>query len=374
MGKKTKYEIPKNKVSEYYTDHFHIDEMKAIIGIDDFTRREFGWMPYPEKDVPGKKIFTRNHRFANINEFKTKIASIVPFKLYFGAVYQREWHGTIMGVPWSQNELHFDIDVNDSDVMRRGGICKCAKSNKKDERKKVCPSCFQLVKESTMFLIDTLDGDFNIPRSGALVYFSGSRGFHVHYPEVMRFSHETNEIKLERDEKNIRRNLIGYLNLVKEEEVETETTIDGEVIKKIEITANVGGAIESRTLKERIDRLVYKWFFTGAPEQTIRKLHVSSISIDVIRRMFSEGKFMGDITKELVQRSLVTARQLARLREIVLSYRYPRYDGSTTYDVRKVIKVPGSIDCSTGFIVSRINDVESFTMEDIDRVENHVSW
>jgi hypothetical protein len=91
-----------------------------------------------------------------------------------------------------------------------------------------------------------------------------------------------------------------------------------------------------------------------------------------IRQRIAEGKKMDDIFIEVTSRGLVSSNQLERLRKTVLSYRYPRYDGSVTYDVRKVIKVPLSVDGSSGCIVSRVDDIDSFEIDDVDRVENHV--
>ncbi len=362
------------RVSEaYYRDHFKPFDLVSTIGMDDFDRREFAWFnfddPQSQPSNQKKMLFRRNHRFDTIKDLLDHLPGIAPKKFYFGAVYKTRWNGSIIGVPWDRNELHFDIDINEFDFVRRAGTCDCARSDDKDERKKTCPACFQLVKEAVMFLIDTLHEDFGIDKSGASTWFSGARGFHVRYPGVSRLG------GTELEEKFIRQNIINYLSVVKEFETVKETP-SGRKVKHFE--ANVAGEIDSKTLKERIDRTVYRWFFSMPADAMNAMLRaggarIQDIALKLIVQLFNEGKNMGDVARELVTRQLMTDRQMKKLRDTVLMYGYPRYDGSATYDVRKVLKVPGSVDCSTGLIVTKVKDISTFAIDDVDHVFNHVS-
>ena len=339
-----------------------------MIGLSDIDRREFGWTDFPDPSNPGKP-FTRNHRFPSIKALVDALPGIAPHKLYYGAVYAQLWtpfwsprtkSRTIMGVPWAHNELHFDIDINNSEMTRRDGICDCGNSSDKEERKRVCPACFEIVREAGLFLLETVDEDFGIRKNGAAIYFSGTRGIHVHYPAVTRLGAS------ERDDKKIRKNLINYLTLVREKETKDDET--GE----ISFIADVGKNVESETLRRRIGTLVYRWFFTKAPQQTIVKSRLSEFAVNIAREKLARGEDISAVLEELQARNAVTDRQKENMRKVVLEYRYPRYDGTPTYDTRKVIKVPLSIDCSTGCIVSRIADLESFQLGDVDHVLNHV--
>ena len=355
----------------YYTSHFHPIDLARVIGLSDIDRREIGWTWFPDPSRPPGKPFTRNHRFPSIKAITDALPIIAPHKLYFGAVYAQPWtpfwspdpkhfSRTIMNVPWDHNELHFDIDVNNSELMRRDGMCECGNSNEREERKKVCPACFEIVKEAGIFLLETLDEDFGFRKSSSMIYFSGTRGIHVHYPEIKRLG------STDRDDNKIRHNLINYITIVKEKENKDETTGD------VDFTVNVGDAIGSETLRRRIGKLVYRWFFTKAPQQTIDRSRFSEFAINVAREKLSRGESISEVLEELNARRAVTDRQKENMRKVVFEYRYPRYDGTPTYDTKKVIKVPLSIDCSTGCIVSRINDLESFQLDDIDHVLNHV--
>jgi predicted DNA primase small subunit len=350
----------KQQAVAYYTNCFRPVDLARIVGLTDFERREFGWTSFPDPADPSTKVFNRNRRFPNIKAFLDALPGITPHKLYYGAVYQRPWQRTIIGAPWAHNELHFDIDITGSELIRRGGMCECGNSNDKEDRKKVCPACFEIVREAGMFLLDTMEEDFGIREQDSMVYFSGTRGIHVHYPAVTKLGVN------DKEDKKIRKNLINYLALVSEKETKDEETGD------VDFLVDVGESVGSEPLRRRIDTLVYRWFFTKAPQQTASKARFSEFAINVAREKLSRGESMSAVIEELVSRKAVTARQIENARKVVLSYRYPRYDGTPTYDTKKVIKVPLSIDCSTGCIVSRINDLESFRLDDVDHVLNHV--
>lgn len=351
--------ITKEQVRAYYQDHFKILDLVTVINMqeEDFDRREFAWAQFP--DVNGGK-FRRNVRFDTVESFREGIVKAAPYKLYFGAVYKEKWNKSIIGTPWNRNELHFDIDINESELSRHK-VCDCG-TGAKDEKKRVCDKCFEIVKEAAIFLIDTLHEDFGIDRAGAMVYFSGTRGLHVHYPKVQNLGFD------EEDDKSIRRHLIEYISLVNESEKKDE---EG----KKSIMASIDGLIGARSLVNRASRFVYKWFFLNSPESIVKKARMS----DAARKVIVDGLRIGIGINEILdnyamkaQVPLMTARQITNMREMALSYRYPRYDGTPTYDVRKVIKVPLSVDCNTGYIVTKIRDLEAFTLGNIDRIENHV--
>jgi DNA primase catalytic subunit len=358
---KKKEPVPREAVVEYYREHFKMFELAKIIGLDDFSRREFGWIDYPVPggNESGKKLFKRNARFDTISDLMSRLPGIVPYKLYYGAVYQKPWKGTIKGLQWEHNELHFDIDVNESELIRRNGMCTCGNSKDKEKRKKICRECFVIVKEAAEFLIETLHEDFDISRDGAIIYFSGARGVHVHYPSVKKLGRD------EADDKRIRRSMMNYLSVVKEEE---HVTTDD----KKEMIAIVSSTIESMAFKKRVDDMIYKWFFTRAPDRTLSKLRISDLALSTMTGLFADGKGMNEVLIDVSKRGLISDRQKMRIRESALTYRYPRYDGVSTYDVRKVLKVPRSIDCSTGYIVSKIDDLDDFDIDDVDHVANHV--
>jgi len=358
-----KFKMPKEKIREYYENYFKPVEFGKLVGLKDFDRREIACLDYPG----GKKDFDRNFRFNSLKDFMTWVAPRSPFKLYFGAVYQTRWKGSIQAVPWEHNSLHFDIDVNDSDLMRRGGICACGNSEDKNKRKKICTDCFQIVKEAAIFLIETLHEDFGIDKKGSVIYFSGSRGLHVHYPSTTMLGVSENDDKL------IRKNLINYLGAVKEMEVDDSKIVDGERIESVKIEPRIAKNIPATTLYRRIGDLVYKWFFTRSPEKTIKKSKVPPLVVKIITEMFDQGKNMDEIMIEIVTRDLMSKQRIERMRQAVMTYRYPRYDGGATYDVRKVMKVPDSIDCSSGFIVSKVDDIEGVDLSDMIHVSNYVN-
>jgi DNA primase catalytic subunit len=58
----------------------------------------------------------------------------------------------------------------------------------------------------------------------------------------------------------------------------------------------------------------------------------------------------------------------------ILNYRYPRYDGAITYDLNRLIKVPNSVDGSTGRIVQEIkyNELFDIRLNDLLTVDHFV--
>lgn len=359
--------VSRESVENYYTNYFTMVDLAKIIDPSTFKRREFAWIKYPDPgSISDRKLFRRNARFDTPKKFLETVRTVVPWKLYMGALYCKPWSGSIIGVPWEHNELHFDIDVNDSDIIRRGGLCRCGDSNDKDERKKVCNECFEIIREATIFLQETLDEDFGLKKEDALIYFSGTRGMHVHYPEVKRLTVS------EDDEKKARRALINYLTVIQEKEhVINKADDKKELVATGETYTKTSKVIGSITLASRVERLVIKWFFTKAPRDLVKKAGISPSAVDSMIEGYENGKNTREIITDLITRKLVTRRQLVKLRRNIIEYRYPRYDGTPTYDVRKVIKVPLSVDCSTGYIVTRIDDIESFQLSDVDHVDNY---
>jgi DNA primase catalytic subunit len=351
----------KHQVKSYYEEYFNPLELGRIINIQrrDFERREFAWMPFPDEGIP----FRRNARFNTIEKFLESIISTVPYKLYHGAVYTKKWSKSVKYTPWLRNELHFDIDINDFELARKNA-CSCGSGETKEDRKKVCNDCFELVKEAGIFLIETLHDDFGYDKKHALTYFSGTRGIHVHYPRIDRVIN--GKLFTETMEREARKNLISYITIVNEIEVPDK---DG----NIELVADISKQGGARGLESRIDSLVYKWFLLKSSE--INRSLCPASSINAFKIGIEKGSTVSKIIKEHILRTgmmMITPAQLKRLHETVMECRYPRYDGTPTHDIKKVIKVPRSVDSSTGCIVTRIDNLEGFKLDDVDHVLNHV--
>jgi len=70
---------------------------------------------------------------------------------------------------------------------------------------------------------------------------------------------------------------------------------------------------------------------------------------------------------------LTPAKSLA-IKSKILELRYPRFDIGCTKDIHRIMKIPGSVDGSTGNMCVVVDDLENFSLGDItsiwDFIEN----
>jgi len=348
--------ILQKKISQYYANYFKADDLIDLIGLDTFKHREFGFQTFNINEKTKRNYFKRNISYKSVDDLITSMSSLIPRKLYFGAVYDKPLEGSIKGANWVESHLRFDIDITDSEYIRNK-ICDCKGTN-------ICSKCFEIGKEAVEFLKDTLENDFCDPsdpilkylgRKYARDYISGSRGFHVHYPQVKHL----HSLEDEQTDKNTRRNLISYLQMVAEKP-------DLHLLHT---------KITSINLKKRVERIIAPKFFSSYPIDELIKMEWFYNKGNLIKSNKKKMELLTNLAFSTEPFNIKTALKFnvnyQKAMEKIMLYRYPRYDGSPTFDTRKVIKVPMSVDGSTGNIVHEIKHLDSFTIKDIIHIDHY---
>jgi hypothetical protein len=68
--------------------------------------------------------------------------------------------------------------------------------------------------------------------------------------------------------------------------------------------------------------------------------------------------------------SQLTPAKSRKMKEMILKLRYPRYDIGCTKDTDRIMKIPGSIDGSTGNMCMLVEDLDSFTLDDVVNIHD----
>lgn len=144
---------------------------------DRFTRREFGFMFFD-------KTFVQRHiGFHNLDELHSFMQSQVPSHSYYSTAYYRAPAAPTMEEKgWMGAELIFDLDADHLDNADQMSF---------DEM------LLQIRKEMISLVDNYLLGDMGFSTDDIYITFSGGRGYHAHVkmPEVLGLgSHERREI------------------------------------------------------------------------------------------------------------------------------------------------------------------------------------
>lgn len=347
----------KRKIKRYYEEFFDPSPLITLLNGHPFKFREFGYESFEYDPNKNRYVIRRNMNFANPFAMVDWAVSHVPRKLYMGAQFSDILHGSVQHATWVGNDLKFDIDLDDFDGVRKD-LCGC-------QGKTMCPMCFELVKEAVVFLIDTLDEDFanyKFPcyRDNAVIFISGSKGMHVHYPVIYKLAPNGDRKK----EEETRRFIIDYMQMISEIVIKKENE-EKEIKMKLLHTK-----FKSTQLERRFYEMIVKWFIMKNPVEYfldmewkgIKKGKRSGGSKKLSKKATEEifVQLKSDlsehpeikVTKQLIESYGIFAESMFMN---AIHYRYPRYDGPITYDVNRLIKVPNSVDGSTGMIVQRVD-------------------
>lgn len=141
---------------------------------DRFTRREFGWILFPER--PGTPPFIRHRGFDSAEHFHAQVVRAAPHSLYYStAYYRRPAEAKMADKQWLGAELIFDLDA---DHLEEAEAAKAA------GREMPLPEQLALVKTKFKTLLDEfLFGDFGLTDKDVWITFSGGRGYHAHVTE-----------------------------------------------------------------------------------------------------------------------------------------------------------------------------------------------
>ncbi len=175
-------------VREYFKEYYILYRNKVVSSISELNMREIAYT-----DFDG--IMHRHLSFTSSEEFMSWISATVPRDLYHSCSYYLFPDRPMEDKVWQGSDLIFDIDIDHipgckSEKIR---ICrKCSIAYKSNT--KFCDNCQETLDEITIpdmsgyniarkelsRLVERLTSKIGIKEESVLIYFSGSRGFHVH--------------------------------------------------------------------------------------------------------------------------------------------------------------------------------------------------
>lgn len=141
---------------------------------DRFARREFGYIPWPER--PGPPPFVRHLGFDSASHFQDSLARSGPHSVYYStAYYRRPAEMKMLDKQWLGAELIFDLDADHLDDVEKA---------KAEGREVPLDEQLRQVKGKFKTLLDEfLFGDFGLSDKDVWITFSGGRGYHAHVVE-----------------------------------------------------------------------------------------------------------------------------------------------------------------------------------------------
>lgn len=159
-------------LSRTYADYYaaHPPEMP-----DRFTRREFGYLLWPER--PGPPPFLRHRAYSDAGRFHWYLRKAGPHSVYYStAFYRHPGEARMADKQWLGAELIFDLDA---DHLPEAQAAAAAGTPMPLEEQ------LAIVKRRFRYLVDEfLLGDFGIEEKDMFLTFSGGRGYHAHVTDA----------------------------------------------------------------------------------------------------------------------------------------------------------------------------------------------
>ncbi len=314
-------------------------------------QREFAIIPFENPD-----IMIRHKAFRDLPSLLNFIRRNLPLHVYYSSARyeypevrkmdQKGWLGAdlifdidIDHIPTECKEIHDSWHCMDCGVQGRGlspETCPRCGSRRIDRETWVCDRCLERAKEEVIKLVDDfLIGDFGFSKSEIKIVFSGHRGFHVHIenPEVLNLDQEA------------RREIVEYIKGI------------GLRISPLEqLDMSYPG------WKGRLARGLY-FLITDFNEADLRAQGLRSKDIKYLaenRALLARALEKGPLKWGMLK---ISRRAKERIVEIVRNSQGVEIDERVTTDIKRLIRLPGSIHGKTGLKVVR---VEYSNLEDFE--------
>ncbi|OYT61434.1 DNA primase [Thermoplasmatales archaeon ex4484_30] len=294
-----------------------------------FSKREYGFLFFNEQHM------IRHVSFARREELLSFLRRNAPAHVYYSsAYYEKPDAPTMPEKKWLGADLIFDLDADHIPGTEKMGYEKMLEVVKNE------------LKKLVSFLIDDFGFEENLS-----IFFSGGRGYHCHvnHPKILQLKSQE------------RREIVDYItarglnmsSILKERVVHR----DG---KNIE-TSLVMPSIDEPGWRGRMSREMFNFFekikkmkkeeavnyllsFEGIGEKTAEE---AWIDLQDERRMERMKQGLVDLTTPIKKCAL-------RVVEECRVHGLGRPDEPVTGDIRRLIRLPGSLHGKTGFRVTRV--------------------
>lgn len=329
---------------------------------DRFTRREFGYIPWPER--PGPPPFVRHLGFDSATHFHESLARSGPHSVYYStAYYRRPAEMKMLDKQWLGAELIFDLDADHlADV-------EAAKA--RGEEVALAEQLRQVKEKFKTLLDEFLFGDFGLSAKDVWITFSGGRGYHAHVVEdrLMQLGSKerrevvdyiTGKVPVERGSET------PDLTLFMQRVATGADSFRGKVkadfaYQLAPVTAPGWPGRLTRTLMADLERHVFgqqraaarKWLLSidGIGATTADKF------LDKVDRL-ANGATHGKSVQQLVAEGRIAHRSdplfkiaVKALEQFGLAQAKGETDEPVTADVKRLIRLPGSLHGKSGLKV-----------------------
>ncbi|MBN2066257.1 MAG: DNA primase catalytic subunit PriS [Candidatus Thermoplasmatota archaeon] len=317
----------KNRFAEYYNT-------KAISLPDRFGRREFAFLLFNAKGMYRHLAFEKRTHFAQFVKEKE------PAHIYYSsAYYQHPDAPTMHEKTWMGAELIFDLD---SDHLPGA------------ERMSYEESLRQVKKEFAKLVNDFLLHDFGFDEKYVDLYFSGGRGYHCHVtdPKVLQLdSNERREIVDYITGRDLKDSLIFHQQATGRKNYGRQTYASGTTLKMPTPDEPGWRGRISRGIIEIVNEIKN----SDNPVERLQSYGVKKAEAE---------RLLQDLSEERVQRikegKLDQSRAIRKfflnnaLRKTAVSMSAGETDEPVTCDIKRLIRLPGSLHGKTGFQVAKI--------------------
>jgi DNA primase small subunit len=332
---KESLEFLKNRFSEYY-------KQNKIELPDRFARREYAFIMF------GVRGMVRHIGFDKKTNFTKFLNERHPQHIYYSsAYYQKPDAQRMQDKDWMGAELIFDLDSDHLPNVEKMSYVESLELVKKE--------FFKLVND---FLLN----DFGFNEKKLDLYFSGGRGYHCHVKDTSVFDLDSNERREIVDYitgRDLKDSLIFYDRTTGGKRYGNRMYPSGKTLKMPKPDEPGWRGRISRGIIDIINEIkkskypIEKLKEYGVKEEDAEKL-LTDLSEERIKRI-KEGKL--DQSKTIRKFFLNNA-----LRKTAVSMSAGETDEPVTCDVKRLIRLPGSLHGKTGFKVVEltVDDINNF--------------
>ena len=324
---KESVEFLKNRFSDYYKNN-------KIVLPDRFGRREYAFVLF------GGKGMMRHLGFDKKTQFNKFVTDKVPYHAYYSSAYYKKPDApTMQEKEWMGAELIFDLD---SDHLPNAD-------------KLSYPEQLDLVKKEFHKLVnDFLINDFGFDEKYIDLYFSGGRGYHCHVRDPKILCLDSSE----------RREVVDYItgrdlndSVVFHEQVTSTIQVKGRSVprsKSLKMPKPDSPGWKGRISQGIID-LIEEIKKSDDPLEKLREYGVTKSDAERLLKDLSDERIERIREGQLDQSKTIRKFFLNNaLRKTAVSIAAGETDEPVTCDVKRLIRLPGSLHGKTGFKVEKI--------------------
>ena len=305
-------------IKQRFTDYYDKIRISAPSSVKE---REFGFIFFDDK-YPDYIRMRRHIGFSSGGEMQDYIKSLVPAHAYYSTAYYQTPHAPTMNDKgWLGADLIFDLDA---DHIMRGSYEEMLKRIKKEAIK----------------LLDVLDTELGVDMRTIKLVFSGGRGYHVHVQELAMRDFEPAE----------RRELVDYI---------CGTGISPSILLNDWAPGRTGWHDRFRVLltdyllelnkKSEKEVKAELSSLRGVGQVMAERFHGMIPELITLLKTDPSSILFRDQTVKTIFSVLTSERESALLPYIHNAS--AQIDGPVTTDIRRLIRLPGSLHAKSGFKV-----------------------